>query len=256
MMEELEETAALRRVYPGAVYLHQGEAYVIKHLDLQMGVAYASPADVDYYTEPREINEVTILQTWQRKQMPASNACFGELGVTQQVIGFRKLQQFSDAILSIEPLDLPAQSYTTTGLWFDIPSEIARQVEREGLDLAGGLHAVEHAAIGILPLFAMCDRLDIAGLSTPFHPQTNLPEVFVYDAMPGGVGIAEKGFQLLLELWQATLTAIVECPCQDGCPSCIQSPQCGNNNEPLDKAAAALMLRLLLGKRRPLRAPI
>jgi len=249
MMEELEGTAALRRVYPGAVYLHQGESYLINHLDLQMGIAYATPANVDYYTEPREVNEVSILQTWRRRQLPTSVACFGQLGVTQQVIGFRRLQQFSDTILSIEPLDMPAQSYTTTGLWFDIPAEIARRVEHQGLDLTGGLHAVEHATIGILPLFAMCDRLDIAGLSTPFHPQTSRPQVFVYDAMPGGVGIAEKGFELLLELWQATLTAIAECPCRDGCPSCIQSPQCGNNNEPLDKAAASLMLQLLLGKR-------
>ncbi len=255
LMEELEEATALRRIYPGAVYLHQGESYLISHLDLQMGVAYASPADVDYYTEPREMSEVSILQTWKRKQMPAGTACFGQLGVTQQVIGFRRLQQFSDTILSIEPLDMPAQSYTTTGLWFDIPAEIARRVEHQGLDLTGGLHAVEHAAIGILPLFAMCDRLDIAGLSTPFHAQTNRPQVFVYDAMPGGVGIAEKGFELLLELWHATLTAIVECPCQAGCPSCIQSPQCGNNNEPLDKAAAILMLQLLLGKHHVLRRP-
>jgi len=250
LMEELEETTALRRVYPGAVYLHQGESYLISHLDLQMGVAYASPADVDYYTEPREANEVRVLQTWQHRQLPVSRACVGQLGVTQQVVGFRRRQQFSDTILSVEPLDMPAQSYTTTGLWFEIPTEILQRVEQAGLDPAGGLHAVEHAAIGILPLFAMCDRLDIAGLSTPFHSQTNRPEVFIYDAMPGGVGIAEKGFELLLELWQATLTAIAECPCQGGCPSCIQSPQCGNNNEPLDKGAAVLMLQLLLKKRR------
>jgi DEAD/DEAH box helicase domain-containing protein len=253
LMEELGESTALRRIYPGAVYLHQGESYLIGHLDLHMGVAYASPVDVDYYTEPREMNEISILQEWKRQQMPASHACFGELGVTQQVVGFRRRQQFSDTILSIEPLDMPAQSYTTTGLWFDIPPEITQRVEQRGLDLTGGLHAVEHAAIGILPLFAMCDRLDIAGLSTPFHPQTDSAQVFIYDAMPGGVGIAEMGFEILRKLWQATMTAIVQCPCQDGCPSCIQSPQCGNSNEPLDKAAAILMLRMLIGKRYPMR---
>lgn len=250
LMEELEETTALRRVYPGAIYLHQGESYLITRLDLDMGIAYASPVDVDYYTEPREVNEVNILQTWQRKKMPASNACFGKLSVIQQVIGYRRLQQFSDTVLSIEPLDMPAQSFTTMGLWFDVPPDVVRKVERRGLDLAGGLHAVEHASIGILPLFAMCDRLDIAGLSTPLHEDTGRAQVFIYDALPGGVGITEKGFDLLPELWKATLTAIRECPCQEGCPSCVQSPKCGNNNEPLDKRAAILILQLLLGNQR------
>jgi DEAD/DEAH box helicase domain-containing protein len=250
LMEELEETTAPLRVYSGAIYLHQGESYLITHLDLDMGIAYASPVDVDYYTEPREVNEVNIQQTWQRKKMPVSNACFGKLGVTQQVIGYRRLQQFSDTVLSMEPLDMPQQAFSTMGLWFDVPPDIVREVERRGLDLAGGLHAVEHAAIGILPLFAMCDRLDIGGLSTPLHADTGCAQVFIYDALPGGVGITEKGFGLLLELWKATLTAIRECPCQEGCPSCIQSPKCGNNNEPLDKGAAILILQLLLGKQR------
>ncbi len=248
LMEELEETTAPLRVYPGAIYLHQGESYLITRLDLDMGIAYASPVDVDYYTEPREINEVSILQTRRRKSMPAGEAHFGQLDVTQQVIGYRRLQQFSDTVLSLEPLDMPTQSFKTMGLWFDVPPDINRAVDRHGLDWAGGLHAVEHAAIGMLPLFAMCDRLDIGGLSTPLHPDTGRAQVFIYDAFPGGVGIAEKGFELLLELWRATLTAIEECPCQEGCPSCIQSPKCGNNNEPLDKRAAILILQALLGE--------
>jgi DEAD/DEAH box helicase domain-containing protein len=111
-----------------------------------------------------------------------------------------------------------------------------------GQAVAGGLHAVEHAAIGLLPLFAMCDRWDIGGLSTPQHPDTGLAEVFIYDAFPGGVGIAEKGFELLGELWQAAHEAVRDCPCEEGCPSCIQSPKCGNNNEPLHKQAAILIL--------------
>jgi DEAD/DEAH box helicase domain-containing protein len=250
VMEELEETAAPLRVYPGAIYLHQGETYLITQLDLQMGIAYASPVEVDYYTEPRQVNDVTIEQTWQCKKMQVSEACFGRLAVTQQVIGYRRLQHFNDNVLSMEPLDMPQQSFDTMGVWFDVPVQIVREVERHGLDLAGGLHAIEHAAIGILPLFAMCDRADIGGLSTPQHPDTGLAQVFIYDAFPGGVGIAEKGFELLQDLWQATLKAIAECPCQEGCPSCIQSPKCGNNNEPLDKRAAILMLRLLLGGRR------
>ena len=116
------------------------------------------------------------------------------------------------------------------------------------LDLAGGLHAVEHAAIGILPLFALCDRNDIGGVSTPLHHDTGKAQIFIYDAYPGGIGIAEKGFDMITELWQATLEAIAECPCQYGCPSCIQSPKCGNNNKPLDKKAAKIILEGLLGK--------
>jgi DEAD/DEAH box helicase domain-containing protein len=145
----------------------------------------------------------------------------------------------------VEYLDLPPQFFETKALWFEVPPELARRLSDRGLHFHGGLHALEHAAIGILPLFAMCDRLDIGGLSTPNHPDTGRPQVFIYDAFPGGVGIAEKGFDILEELWRTTLSAIEECPCEAGCPSCVQSPKCGNNNEPLDKEAAVVILREL-----------
>jgi len=246
VMEELEETRAPGCIYPGAIYLHQGESFLIAHLDLDKGVAYASPVDVEYHTAPREVNQVDIVGILREKDMLTAKAYLGELRVTQQVIGFRRLQQFRGTVLSEEPLDMPAQSFTTMGLWFDVPAAIARKVGRRGLDFGGGLHAVEHAAIAILPLFAMCDRLDIGGLSTPSHPDTGRAQIFIYDALPGGVGISEKGFSLLRKLWETTLSAISECPCEAGCPSCIQSPKCGNNNEPLDKQAAILILQSLL----------
>ena len=156
----------------------------------------------------------------------------------------------------VRPLDLPPTSYETMALWFDIPPRIVEEVRRRRLDLHGGLHAAEHAAIAVLPLFAMCDRWDIGGLSTPAlrqaqdtaHVDTGRPQIFIYDAFPGGVGIAEKGFELLTELWRTTLRAVEECPCEAGCPSCIQSPKCGNNNEPLDKEAAVVILKGLLRK--------
>jgi len=249
-LEEMEETAALSRIYPGAIYLHQGETYLITRLDLDTGIAYARPVEADYYTEPREANDVRITgrRLAQEKRVGLSTVCLGELSVTEQVIAFRRLQQFSDTVLSEEPLDLPAQSFNTVGLWFDIPAEIAKDLEARGLDLAGGLHAVEHAAIAILPLFAMCDRNDIGGLSTCCHPDTLRAQVFIYDALPGGIGISEKGFEQIRELWEATLAAIRECPCDDGCPSCIQSPKCGNNNQPLDKRAAVVILQALLAE--------
>jgi DEAD/DEAH box helicase domain-containing protein len=189
------------------------------------------------------------VRSFKHKQFPTTAAFFGQVRITQQVIGYARKQQFSEAVLSVEYLDLPPQSYETKALWFDVPPELARRVSDRGLHFHGGLHALEHAAIGILPLFAMCDRLDIGGLSTPNHPDTGRPQIFIYDAFPGGVGIAEKGFEILEELWRATLSAIEECPCEAGCPSCVQSPKCGNNNEPLDKEAAVVILRELLRRR-------
>ena len=145
-----------------------------------------------------------------------------------------------------EVLDLPPQQFITEALWFDLPQKAIDRVTAERLDSAGGLHAVEHAAIALLPLFALCDRNDIGGVSTPFHPDTGKAQIFIYDAYPGGIGIAEKGFDIIADLWAATLHTIEKCPCQDGCPSCVQSPKCGNNNKPLDKEAAKILLEGLL----------
>jgi DEAD/DEAH box helicase domain-containing protein len=185
---------------------------------------------------------VRVVRPVAHKQIGGATASLGNVRVTEQVIGYRRVQQFREEVLSVEDLDLPVQTFDTVSLWWDVPPEILAQVKRRRLDVAGGLHAVEHAAIGLLPLFAMCDRWDIGGLSTPFHPDTAAASVFIYDAFPGGVGIAEKGFDLLTELWRATHEAVRDCPCEDGCPSCIQSPKCGSNNEPLDKQAAILIL--------------
>ena len=165
-----------------------------------------------------------------------------------RLVGFKKKAQFTEEVIGEEALDLPPCRFPTIALWFDLPERAVARLEKAQLDFAGGLHATEHAAIAILPLFALCDRNDIGGVSTPFHPDTGKAQVFIYDAYPGGVGIAEKGFDLVGELWQATLKAITECPCQEGCPSCIQSPKCGNNNKPLDKKAAQMLLEGLLGE--------
>ncbi|HIP95899.1 MAG TPA: DEAD/DEAH box helicase, partial [Anaerolineae bacterium] len=234
VIEEIESASALARVHPGAIYLHQGESYLVRNLDLNRGIAYLRPVEVNYYTQPREINDVRVVRSLRGRAFPTTNAYFGPVHVTQQVIGYTRRQQFTETVLSVEDLDLPPESFDTMALWFDVPSRIAQRVSDEGLDFAGGLHAVEHAAIAMLPLFAMCDRMDIGGLSIPVHPDTGRAQVFIYDAFPGGIGIAEKGFELLEDLWRATLRTIEECPCEAGCPSCIQSPKCGNNNEPLD----------------------
>lgn len=245
-LEEIEETLAFSRIYPGAIYLHQGESYLVTSLDLERRIARCRAVQESYYTVPRELNQVHIVRSWRQREMQGCQAFFGQVRVTQQVIGYWRRQQFSEEVLAVVDQELPAQGFATQALWFDVPEEARRELRRHGRDLAGALHALEHAAIGVLPLFAMCDRTDIGGVSSSAHPDTGLPQVFIYDALPGGAGIAEKGFLLLTELWQATLEAIEQCPCTSGCPSCVQSPKCGNNNEPLDKKGAALVLRHLL----------
>jgi len=189
-----------------------------------------------------------IVKVSSNKSLGQVKVYLGEVEVTTTVVGFKKKAQFTEEVIGEEPLDLPPQTFPTVALWFDLPPEVVAKLVESELDFAGGLHAAEHASIGILPLFALCDRNDIGGVSTSLHPDTGRAQVFIYDAYPGGIGIAEKGFDMIAELWQATLRAIAECPCQEGCPSCVQSPKCGNNNKPLDKKAARILLEGLLGK--------
>ncbi len=245
-LEEMDETAAFSRVHPGAIYLHRGESYLVTELNLQKGQAVLTPARIDYYTQPNELSHIHIIRSIQHKELARTTAYWGVVQVTQQVVGFRRIRHFSEAHLGEEPLNMPENTFETRAVWWTVPPEWNKHLARRGLDFMGGLHAVEHAAIGLLPLFAMCDRWDIGGLSTPKHPDTEQPQIFIYDGHPGGVGISEQGFNLLTDLWEATLTTIKECPCQAGCPSCIYSPKCGNNNEPLDKRAAIWILESLL----------
>jgi len=246
LLETIESSVALFQIFPGAIYLHQGESYLVEELDLAARTARARPVTVNYYTQDKEITDLHIIKLMQEKSCGRIKVYLGEVEVTTRVVGFKKLAQFTEEVIGEEPLDLPPQHFPTVALWFDMPPGIAARLAKDQLDFAGGLHATEHAAIGILPLFALCDRNDIGGVSTPLHPDTGRPQVFIYDAYPGGIGIAEKGFDLVDELWQTTLKAIKECPCEDGCPSCIQSPKCGNNNKPLDKKAAQILLEGLL----------
>jgi DEAD/DEAH box helicase domain-containing protein len=245
LMETVESSVAFFQIHPGAIYLHQGESYLITKLDLTNKLAYAEPSGGQYYTETKEIHDIRVLKVNGTKQVGPVEVNIGEVEVTIDVVGFKKYRQFSEEVLGEEPLDLPTIRFNTVALWFGIPSRALARIADKDLDFAGGLHAAEHAAIGILPLFALCDRNDIGGVSTPLHPDTGNAAVFIYDAYPGGIGIAEKGYDMIEELWQATMHVIAECPCEDGCPSCVQSPKCGNNNKPLDKAAARIILEEL-----------
>ena len=248
VLETLDEMSAFLQLYPGAVYLHKGEPYLIKELDLEGRTAHAVKTDVPYYTEVRDFTETRILNQHKQKQAGGATAYLGEVNVSTTIVGFKRKMPFTEEVLGEEYVDLPAQSYDTVALWFDVPKAAVEYVRERRLDLAGGLHAMEHAAIGVLPLFALCDRNDIGGVSTPLHPDTGRPGVFIHDGHPGGVGIAEHGFEVIEQLWEATLDVVSECPCEAGCPGCIQSPKCGNNNQPLDKHVAILLLREVLGR--------
>jgi DEAD/DEAH box helicase domain-containing protein len=247
LLETVEDSVAFFQIHPGAIYLHQGESYLVSELDLERRVAMVVPTDVTYYTQTKELIDIRILKTEREESCSGTKVCLGEVDVTNTVVGFKKKMQFTEEVIGEEPLDLPPLRFLTQALWFDLPQAAIERVAEVGLDFAGGLHAAEHAAIAMLPLFALCDRNDIGGVSTPFHADTGKAQIFIYDAYPGGIGIAEKGFEMIEVLWSATLRAIEECPCQEGCPSCIQSPKCGNNNEPLDKKAALILLQGLLG---------
>lgn len=244
-LEELNSSSAPFRVHPGAVYLHQGESYLVSEYNHDLRYAIAAPATVDYYTQSRDVNEVRIIRSLRHRQTARVGAYLGRVRVRSQVIGYRRLQHFTEAVLGDEKLEMPVNEFETVALWWDLPPALADELAMQGMDFLGGIHAVEHAAIGILPLFAMCDRWDIGGVSTPRHPDTDLPQIFIYDGFAGGVGIAEKGFELLPELWAATLDVIRGCPCESGCPSCVQSPKCGSFNQPLDKRAAEAILTWL-----------
>jgi Distinct helicase family with a unique C-terminal domain including a metal-binding cysteine cluster len=258
LLETVEASVAFFQIHPGAIYLHQGEAYLVNELNLETRTALATPTTASYYTQAKEITDIKVATlthpppSRERKEVRVKDChgvkvYFGDVDVTTTVIGFRKKRQFTEEVIGEEPLDLPPQNFPTKALWFDLSQKAIDRIINMGLDFHGGLHACEHAAIGILPLFALCDRNDIGGVSTPFHPDTGKAQIFIYDAYPGGIGIAEKGFEMITELWRATLKVIKECPCSDGCPSCIQSPKCGNNNQPLDKQAAVILLQELVG---------
>jgi DEAD/DEAH box helicase domain-containing protein len=248
LLETIESSMAFYQVHTGAIFLHQGDTYLVNNLNLENRTAYVEPAQVNYYTRTTELSDLRIIKEINRQTCGPVQVDLGEVEVNSSVIGYRKKSQLTEEIIGDEPLDLPPQIFNTVALWFDLPQKAVTRIAQARLDFAGGLHAVEHAAIAILPLFALCDRNDIGGLSTPLHPDTGKAQIFIYDGHPGGIGITEKGYELVQDLWEKTYHAVAECPCQEGCPSCIQSPKCGNNNEPLDKKAALVILEELTGR--------
>ncbi|NLE74980.1 MAG: DUF1998 domain-containing protein [Actinobacteria bacterium] len=239
-----EAESAFSFLHPGAVYLHMGESYLATMLDLDGRVAAVRRFYDNYYTQPRRQSATDILTLELDSTFGPLRLFLGTVTVSSQVVGFQKKRTGSDEVLGVEELDLPTQHFVTESVWFTVPLEL---IAHDTLArLPGALHAMEHALIAMLPLLAMCDRWDIGGLSTPVHQQTELPTIFVYDGHPGGVGIARRGFHQFERWMKDTLALIRSCPCESGCPSCIQSPKCGNWNEPLDKELALRLLSSML----------
>lgn len=238
----MDASTAFNYLHDGAVYLHQGEGFHVEKLDLQKHIAWVSKKNLPYYTRSLSREDIRIEKELKNKKLGQTPVAFGFVRVTSVVNAYRKMRTKDNATLDVVDLDLPEDVLTTHGFWFEVPDEVIEEVKKKGLDVMGGLHAVEHAAISMLPMFAMCDRQDIGGVSTNHHIDTGRPTVFIHDAYMGGIGIAEVGYQKVGELLEKTLELIDECPCEGGCPSCVQSPKCGNMNEPLDKEAAKVIL--------------
>jgi DEAD/DEAH box helicase domain-containing protein len=239
----LEQERAFSTVHEGAVYLHRGETYHADTLDLSDRVALVSKFDGPWYTQPRRETETSIMRALSEPERCCGvDLTYGVVEVSDQVVAYERRSLPEQRRLDTIPLDLPARHFSTRALWFVPPDEL---MEAVGGDLLGALHAAEHALISVLPLLAMCDRWDIGGLSTNIHPQTLRPTVFVYDGHAGGVGIAKRGHARFAELVASAARVVVDCRCREGCPSCVQSPKCGNLNEMLDKAAAGRLLQAM-----------
>ncbi len=224
-------------VHEGAVYLHMGEQYLVESANSAARVALVSPFRGDYYTQARRRSATRVVAEQRSRGLPGADLWFGEIEVTEEVVGYQRKRLVDHRPIDLVALDMPEHRFSTEAVWF-APTD-----PPEPALLLGALHAAEHAMIGLLPLLAICDRGDIGGLSTDLHPQTGRPTVFVYDGHPGGAGIALRGFELFESWVHRTAGLLHECPCESGCPSCVQSPKCGNLNEPLHKAGAAALLR-------------
>jgi DEAD/DEAH box helicase domain-containing protein len=265
LLETMDRTQAYREAHKGAVLLHQGETYIVEDLDLKNSVVQVKKKDVDYHTEAMKIVDIEIIEEIEKREIGDFVVSFGDVEVNEQYISYKIMKY--DKVVGMENLDLPPLYFKTVGLWFAVPEDIKEKIWnkrkedgdiRESLSkrtedlkreiFAGGLHGVEHAMIGIMPFHVMCDRWDVGGVSTPKHSDTKKPTVFIYDGFEGGIGLAEKAFELIVEIVKMSYELVRGCKCEKGCPACVYSPKCGNNNKPLDKEAAILILKELLSK--------
>jgi DEAD/DEAH box helicase domain-containing protein len=241
----VERERAYTTVHEGAVYLHLGEQYLVEQLDLEARVALVRPASVDWYTQVKKETETTIEEPERVERRLGVDLHFGRVSVSEQVIAYARKSVRDGATIDVVPLLMPETTFETEAIWFSPEPVLLEDLDRMPL-LLGTLHAAEHSLIALLPLWAMCDRWDIGGLSTNVHYQTGAPTIFVYDGHAGGVGITARGFESFEGWVEDTTRMLRHCPCTAGCPSCVQSPKCGNLNDMLDKGGARTLLERML----------
>ncbi len=246
LLGTVDASAAHTSVHEGAVHLHQGRTYLVRDLDLKDSVALVEEASPPYSTTARDTTSISVLETETAIPWGDGRLCYGSVEVTNQVVSFLRRRLITGEVLGETKLDLPPRTLRTRAVWWTVTEDQLDAARVNPEQLGGALHAAEHASIGLLPLFATCDRWDIGGVSVPLHPDTLLPTVFVYDGHPGGAGFAERAFHTARSWLTATREAIASCECEAGCPSCIQSPKCGNGNDPLHKRGAVRLLTELL----------
>ncbi|MCP4717919.1 MAG: DUF1998 domain-containing protein, partial [Desulfobacteraceae bacterium] len=232
--------------HEGAVYLHGGLSYVITRFDHDKGVVEARRKDLPYYTRARSSKSTTIIRQYDSCRVEGTRVGYGLLRITEQVTGYEKKLTANGKSIGIMPLDLPKLEFETQGIWIEIPDRVRDKIESDRLHFMGGIHAMEHAAIGIMPLLVMTDRNDLGGISIPFHPQTGCGAVFIYDGIPGGLGLSKQAFDQAEILLERTFDVIVTCPCDTGCPACVHSPKCGSGNRPIDKFSSKKILEMIL----------
>ncbi len=239
---------AFKECHPGAIYLHMGRRYLVSELHIDKRDIIAQPTDLNYFTRVRTEKDTEILRIRLSKSSKAYYAGLGDLKVTELVTGYEKRSFPGQVLMGVNPLELPPLIFDTVGLWIHLHPQIKEEVERCKLHFMGGIHAIEHGLIGLLPLFVLCDRNDVGGISLVYHPQLEGSAIFIYDGHPGGIGIAEQVFHHLDQALEKTFEVISQCTCETGCPSCIHSPKCGSGNRPLDKGAAIKVLGFLMGR--------
>jgi DEAD/DEAH box helicase domain-containing protein len=245
----VESGRAFTTIHPGAVYMHFGASYEVEQLNLFDGQAIVRPFDDKWYTRPKTDTEIFIDKVGARREVAGVELCFGDVSVTDRVTGYQRILTADQEAIDLIDLELPDQEFRTKALWYTVPRELTGDLPLN--TLLGALHATEHLQIAVLPLIAMCDRWDIGGLSTNIHSQTGEPTIFIYDGHPGGIGITRRGFDCFERLTADAHGLVDECPCESGCPSCIQSPKCGNLNDHLFKEGAIGLLAGMLGNLPP-----
>lgn len=240
---QIDAFRAWKETHPGAVYLHRGKSYIVSEIDSGRMRIRLDEARVGWFTRARSKKETVILEEYGRKQAGRCAVFKGRLRISEQITGYEKRMPPGNRLLNVTPLDAPVQVFETDGFWFVIPDAIRLSLENRFLHFMGSIHALEHALIGLLPLEVMADRNDFGGISIPLHYQLGLPAVFVYDGLPGGAGLCHCAYENAETILASTLSAISDCPCEEGCPTCIQSPKCGAGNRPLSKQGVIGLLR-------------